>query len=385
MNTNAALYSPKVLVAPLDWGLGHATRCIPIIYELLAHNCTVLLAGEGKTETILKGAFPQLPFIPLKGYHISYGKNGWELIGKLLMQIPKIIEVMDEEHEWLKRVIEEHRLDAVISDNRYGLFNDSIHSVFITHQLLVKTSVGKMADELLQKLNYEYVNGFAECWVPDVAGEENLGGDLSHPEAMPQIPVHYIGALSRMGNKNEGSEKHLLVMISGPEPQRTLFEELLLQQLEDYTEPVVFVRGLPGEEALPEVPQHIKMYNHLETEALQQAIEDATLVISRCGYSTVMDLMALGKKSILIPTPSQTEQEYLAKHLMAQNRALCIPQSKFRLKNALELAQSFSYQWAELKNNELVKNTVQQFVEKLIEKGSQHQDEKPYSDASFLG
>ncbi len=373
MNSEALSISPRVLVAPLDWGLGHATRCIPIIYQLLAQNCTVLLAGEGKTETLLRAEFPELQFLHLKGYNINYGKNGWDLIGKLLLQIPKIIETMDEEHEWLKKVIEEHQINAVISDNRFGLFNDSIYSVFVTHQLLVKTSLGQMADELLQKLNYQYVNGFAECWVPDVEGAENLSGDLSHPAIMPQIPVHYLGALSRMSGVKEGEEKHLLIMLSGPEPQRTLFEELLLQQLAGFTDPVVFVRGLPGEKSLPAVAENIQVHNYLGTAKLQQEIENASMVISRCGYSSVMDLLALQKKSILIPTPAQTEQEYLAKHLMAQNRALCIPQSKFKLTNAIELAQSFNYKKAYFTNEALLQNTVQQFVENVVEKVAQQQ------------
>ncbi len=133
-------FKPRILVAPLDWGLGHATRCIPIISQLLNNDCEVLLAGEGKIKNILQTEFPQSFFLELKGYNIRYGKTGWESFGKLLLQIPKIIEVVDEEHEWLHNKIEEHKIDAVISDNRFGLFNEKIYSVFITHQLLIKSS-----------------------------------------------------------------------------------------------------------------------------------------------------------------------------------------------------------------------------------------------------
>ncbi len=139
-------------------------------------------------------------------------------------------------------MIEEHQIDAVISDNRYGLFNEKIHSVFIAHQLLIKTSLGHTADKLLQKLNYEYINAFNECWVPDVAGANNLSGDLSHPAIMPDIPVHYLGTLSRFEEEDlNRSEEHLLVMLSGQEPQRTIFEELLLEQLKQYKQLVFFV------------------------------------------------------------------------------------------------------------------------------------------------
>jgi UDP-N-acetylglucosamine transferase subunit ALG13 len=261
--------------------------------------------------------------------------------------------------------METHKINAVISDNRYGLFNEAIYSVFITHQLLIKTSLGNAADEALQKLNYEYVNAFDECWVPDVAGLPNLSGDLSHPQKMPAIPVHYPGALSRMKRGKLNGGRHLLILLSGPEPQRTQLEELLITQLERYKDPVVFVRGLPGDTDLPPVPENVYAVNHLSAPEMQEAMEEASFVVSRCGYSTIMDIMVLRKRSILIPTPGQTEQEYLAQHLMQQNGALCIPQSKFKLMNALELAGSFNYKEGNFEDAPALQTTVRNFVEKL--------------------
>ena len=224
-------FHPCVLIAPLDWGLGHATRCIPIVQELITNNCNVLLAGEGKVEALLKREFPQVKFLKLGGYNITYGKDRWVAVGKLLLQIPKIIKVMDEEHNWLNGIIKAHKINAVISDNRYGLFSENIYSVFITHQLRIKTSLGNATDNLLQKLNYKYVNAFDECWVPDVATIPNLAADLSHPLKSPVVPVHYLGALSRMKNGSVNDEQHILILLSGPEPQRTIIEVLLLEQL----------------------------------------------------------------------------------------------------------------------------------------------------------
>lgn len=345
MNQQSPAVKPRILVAPLDWGLGHATRCIPIINELIVQDCQVMLAGEGRIKSLLSEEFPNLPFLDLKGYGIKYGKNRWETIGKMLLQIPQIIEAMDEEHNWLHTAIDEHSIDAVISDNRYGLFNERITSVFITHQLLIKTSAGDTADTWLQKLNYEYVNAFTQCWVPDAEGDQNLGGTLSHPKKMPDIPVKYIGALSRFKkSKTEQKQQHLLVILSGPEPQRTLLEEKILAEAVHYNGPILLVRGLPGRDENLPAQKNITAINHMSAAALQLAIEEAFLVISRCGYSTVMDLMTLQKPSILIPTPGQTEQEYLADHLMKGCRALCIDQEKFRLKGALYLASTFPYQ-----------------------------------------
>lgn len=334
---------PKILVAPLDWGLGHATRCVPIIRELMAQGCQVLLAGEGKGKALLQQEFPQLPFIDLPGYRIEYAASGWGLAAKIVAQIPKLISAIKEEHSWLEKVVENEKIDAVISDNRYGLYSEKVRSVFITHQLRIKAPV-KLAEDFLQELNYQYINRFDECWIPDEEGAANLAGTLSHPEEMPSIPTTYIGVLSRFdADQDKKSESHLLILLSGPEPQRTMLENQLLEELKEWTAPVVLVRGLPGINEKVEVNSNVTVFSHLPAAALENKIKTASLVIARCGYSTVMDLAVLKKRSILIPTPGQTEQEYLAGYLMDKNFAICVEQRKFRLKHALSLAQHFSY------------------------------------------
>jgi uncharacterized protein (TIGR00661 family) len=352
-------------VAPLDWGLGHATRCIPVIKALLQAGCTVLLAGEGKTATLLQAEFPQLNLLPLPGYAVQYSK-GSNLAGKLFLQIPKIRAAISREHLWLQNAAAEYGIDGVIADNRYGLYHPGIPCIFITHQLLIKTGFGALSDRLLQRLAYRYINRFSECWVPDAADGFTLAGQLAHPKALPKTPVRYIQFLSRFEySTEEPLTHHLLVLLSGPEPQRSILERLLLQQVKELKEPVFFVRGLPGSVALPAVPYQVTIVNHLPTGALQKAVEGATYIISRCGYSSVMDVVTLRKKAIMIPTPGQTEQEYLATHLTKNNIALCIPQSKFKLKNALDLAAAFPYAMEKRNKSEALQNAVLSLTERL--------------------
>lgn len=335
--------SPKILVAPLDWGLGHATRCIPIVRELLRQNCQVILAASGRGQTLLQQEFPGLTFLHLPGYEIKYAATDWGLPFKIVAQIPKLLSAIKKEHAWLEKVVREEKISAVISDNRYGLWHPDVPSVFVTHQLRIKAPVATV-ENVLQHFNYRYINRFDECWVLDVEGEANLAGELSHPVVKPAIPLRYIGPLSRF-DKNDytSSNKHLLVLLSGPEPQRTLLEKLMVKELKTCTQLIVLVRGLPGETKLLNIAGNTTTHNHLPAAELGQKISDATLVISRCGYSTVMDLTALQKKSILIPTPGQTEQEYLSKHLMQRGFAFCVEQEKFKLNAALALADSFPY------------------------------------------
>lgn len=344
MDQQKTSLNPNILIAPLDWGLGHATRCIPVIQGLIQKNCNVLIAAEGKIKSLLQKEFPEVGFIDFKGYRVHYSKNSWSLPLQIARQIPKIISTIQHENERLNEIVKEHNVQGIISDNRYGFHHRDIPSVFITHQLRIKTPFGKPVEGLLQRINYRFIDRFFECWVPDNENEVNLAGKLSHPEKKPSVPTKYIGPLSRIHKTKDQAEKHLLILLSGPEPQRTIFERLLIQQLNDYKGSVVLVRGLP--DAANDLPlrSNVSVYNHLPADELNQKMNEASIVISRCGYSTVMDLAVLKKRSLLIPTPGQTEQNYLAKHLMMKNFALCIEQTKFRLKNALELSDHFNYQ-----------------------------------------
>lgn len=356
----------RILVAPLDWGLGHATRCIPIINELLKQGCEVVLAAEGKQQELLSKEFAEITLLPLQGYRVQYGKSKRGLLWKILLQVPGLIKKIHKEHKWLKDVAEKNNIDAVISDNRYGLYHHSIPTVFITHQLLIKTGIGKWADRVLQKKNYKYINRFTKCWVPD--NEINgLCGELSHPEKKPQTPVEYIGAVSRFFKKEISVlNKHLLILLSGPEPQRTLLEEKIINEVSNYQGTATIVRGLPGEGNLIPSTNMIKFYNHLATEDLNIEMQKAEYIIARSGYSTIMDIAALQKKSILIPTPGQTEQEYLSDLMKEKSWAVTFSQEEFDLVSSLNAADVFNYK-SFIKNNEAaLEFSVRSFLQSLI-------------------
>ena len=346
--------SPRILVAPLDWGLGHTTRCIPVIYALLSRQAEVWLAGEGPQEVILRSEFPRLPFLQLPGYRIRYGRSGHGFLPALLKQTPAILRSMRREKDWLKRHITLHEFDAVISDNRYGLVDSRIRSILITHQLRIKSPLGDWAEPLIQKQNYRLINRFSECWVPDEEDDAGFAGDLSHPVKRPEIPVFYTGILSRLKKSGLPENKdHLLIILSGPEPQRSILEKKMMEQLRDYSGSVTLIRGLPeSSEVIPSF-NRIRIYNHLPSQQLEKEMNDAGVVISRSGYSTIMDIMQVGKKSILIPTPGQTEQEYLGQFLHQNGIALCISQKEFNLVTALQQAAAFSYREKKAENSRL--------------------------------
>lgn len=316
----------KVLVAPLDWGLGHATRCIPIIKELIKQGCTVIIAAGGAQKTMLQEEFPALSFVEVPGFQIKYTKNRALTLLKIILATPKILIGIKREKEWLRRFAGRAGLDVVISDNRYGLHGSAPVSVFMTHQLAIKSSLGPVADWFLRRVNYSYIRRFSVCWVPDVEGVDNLAGQLSHPPRLPIIPVRYIGWLSRLNLVPAEQVIDLLILLSGPEPQRTLLEDMLLGQVDETAGRVVLIRGLPQGGSPPKAREGIVVFDHLPSQDMERVICQSKLVIARSGYSTVMDLVRLKRRAIYIPTPGQPEQEYLARYLEERGVAIWMKQ-----------------------------------------------------------
>jgi UDP:flavonoid glycosyltransferase YjiC (YdhE family) len=356
---------PRVLVAPLDWGLGHATRCIPLIRELVIQGAEPVLAGEGKQAQLLSQEFPQLPLLPLKGYDIRYSRKGKLFMWKLFFQLPQIMNSMRAEHRWLKKIVKEHSIRGIISDGRYGLYHKSIPSVIINHQLRIMTGWAKWTENLVQKENYKHIERFHECWVPDTE-KDGLAGTLSHPEKKPAVPMHYVGPLTRLVRKEIPEKKgQLLFIISGPEPQRGLFENKIINQAAHYAGSAVIVRGLPGSATHMPSTNMISIYNHLPATEFNDIMEESEFVIARPGYSTIMDTMALGKKCIFVPTPGQTEQEYLGRLQQEKNRAILYPQADFTIEGAMEMAKHFNWSGEVVPGDSQLKNVVSNFLSKL--------------------
>jgi UDP:flavonoid glycosyltransferase YjiC (YdhE family) len=309
---------PVVLVAPLDWGLGHATRCIPVIHLLQQNGYKVIIAAEGRQAQLLQQEFPALQILFLQGYRIHYTQYKRLLPLKILWQLPKIMRAVWQEHRWLQRTIREQQVNLVISDNRFGLWSRQATCVFITHQLNIQTPFHWLTT-LVRHINYRFINRYSACWVPDLAPTSgNLAGALSHPAVLPETPTWYIGPLTRLQARTAPLQYKWLFVLSGPEPQRTLLEKKLLQVAAQLKEPVFMLRARPGETQVPDAPSNCTVVNHLDSAALEKIFAASEYIVSRSGYTTVMELLAMGKKALLIPTPGQTEQEYLAKHLQQQ-------------------------------------------------------------------
>ena len=325
--------SKKILVAPLNWGLGHATRCIPIIEALENNGYTPIIASDGVALQMLQKEFPHLQSLELPSYHIEYAKNGAFFKWKMIKNSPKMIEAILQEKKTIRQWIDEYDIAGIISDNRLGVYSKKIPSVFITHQLNVLTG---NTTWISSKVHQHIIKKFNQCWIPDVETKPNLSGKLGHLEN-PEENIKYIGPLSRLHRKPTDKKYDLMVILSGPEPQRGMLEAQLTQEMGQFKGKVVFIKGKIEPEQKIEQTGNVTYYNFMNTEELENTINESEIVLCRSGYTTIMDLAQLGKKAFFIPTPGQYEQEYLAKKLKKEGLVPFARQEDFKIENLLEI------------------------------------------------
>ena len=335
----------KILIAPLNWGLGHATRCIPVIRELMRLGYNPVLAGDGKSFELLKKEFPELPHFELPSYDITYSKKGYLLLFKLLLRSPAFIQSIKKEKKIVEQLVEEEKIDGIISDNRFGVRSSKIPSVFVTHQIRVLSGLTTGISSLINRM---FINRFDECWVPDQKGKDNLSGSLSDPKGL-NLKVRFIGTLSRFSKQLFKKDIQWLAVLSGPEPQRSYLENRLKELMPKLHGSKLLIQGKIDKQQEETNYRGIRVINFMLSKDLEAHLNRSDIVISRSGYSSVMDLKALGSKTVFIPTPGQPEQTYLAKRMKNIGIAFYADQNEFTIK---DLKKSENYMGFVNANNE---------------------------------
>lgn len=313
----------KILVAPLNWGLGHASRCVPVIQTLVARKHDVTIAGDGMSLRYLRMYFPELPYKEAPQLHLQYSKGNSQ-IGSMFRQLPTLFRFIRKDHKWIKEVVMHHHFDLVISDNRFGLYTSLTRTAYITHQVMVKMPKGlTFAEKWAYRFHRIFIDQYNYCLIPDYPNSPNLSGDLSHKYPLPHN-ARFIGPLSRfmhMPSIQPNCTYDVVAIISGLEPHRTLLEQQVLQTYAHKKEKVLVLEGRIGEQPHPTISDNIHIVSHMEDHELLPYLVGCKKIICRSGYSSIMDLDALHllHKATLIATPGQTEQEYLAQLHQTQN------------------------------------------------------------------
>jgi UDP:flavonoid glycosyltransferase YjiC (YdhE family) len=342
------------LLCILDWGLGHASRSLALAEVLEAAGETTFFASCGRAKKFLEAERPDIKVYELPAYNVTYPTRFMPL--NVALQLPRWISTIWRERRCMERLINELGIDRIISDNRFGCYHPEVTSIFLTHQLHPITH-----STLVSSIYRRYLQRFDEFWVPDhLAPEQRISGKLSDPKGYNT--VQFIGPLSRLvpatqrkrGFQADPTDQpsplstrdappglHFLALLSGPEPMRTQLENILLRQLADLPGPNILVRGLPGGAApLPgPLPDDLTVYDFANTALLTRLLPAAQHIICRSGYSTLMDVYAItqGEKLILIPTPGQTEQVYLAQREAQRiGSKVVLEQDKLNLRTILK-------------------------------------------------
>lgn len=320
-----------ILYAVLNWGLGHATRSIPIIQHLIDTGNKLIIASDGEALNLLQKEFPRLIFEKVCAYNVVYASNSANFNITLAKQIPKFIKAIKNEHNDCIALCKKHKVDYIISDNRYGFYHNKITSAFICHQLHLLYEDNYLFEKIVNKSYQGYLKKFTQIWVPDFAAPFSISGKLSK---LNWKKIQFIGADSRFKNQKISSKNDILVILSGPEPQRSLLEDITLKQIAKIKGQHTLIRGTQQAKNIKS-NKNVKLIDFATSKELNQLVTDSEMIVCRSGYTSVIDLLKLKKKALLIPTPGQVEQEYLAKNLAEKNWFYTQKQNDINIETAI--------------------------------------------------
>ena len=315
-----------IIVSPLNWGLGHASRCIPLVHSLNEEGFKVILAGDGESLDLLRSEFPGLKSYELPSYDIRYSNHPAWFQLKLLSQGGKVLRTMTRERDLIERIVERENVSGIISDNRFGARSGKVPSVYLTHQLRVRA--GRLSS-MATRWHGRLISKFDQCWVCDHPFPDGLAGDLSS-EAGKLNRVKWIGPLSRFSpGRDPEKDVDISIILSGPEPSRSIFEKKVRDELMGTEYSVVLVRGVIESSPKSHREQNFKVFDFLLSKELQALVRRSRVVVSRSGYSSIMDLSALGARALFVPTPGQAEQEYLGSYHKRKGLCHVVDQKSF--------------------------------------------------------
>jgi UDP:flavonoid glycosyltransferase YjiC (YdhE family) len=329
----------RFLFGICSWGLGHASRSLPIIRKVIKEGHMVTVVSSGRALNMLQQELgDEATFVNLADYNPPETLNPSFFVPSTILHFPVYLRSMFREHDFVRRFIWSRHVDAIFSDNRFAFYSRDIPSYFMSHQLRILNPLRNVALENgTEFYNQYFLKRYAGVLVPDFR-EDGLSGRLAHNlSRIDEKHVNYVGVISEFSYYQTPQDIDVFLSISGPEPHRTYFEHKVRKQLEGFGGNVVVTLGKP-EASVQEGPNLSSYLRRVERENI---LNRSRLVVARSGYSTLMDLFALRKKGFLVPTPGQSEQEYLAKFHMDRGTFYCVSEKELDLPNQLEKALAF--------------------------------------------
>jgi hypothetical protein len=341
---------------------------IPVARMLLERNYNVIIGSGKEHQAMFRNELPGLTYIDFPGFKPEYSRFLPQYIS-LLLRIPLLLYHIAAEHIQLKKIINENKIDIILSDNRFGLWNRRIKSVYVTHQIVIPfPRIFRFLEWTGILFHRYFIKKYSFCFIPDLPGDINLSGRLSHGFRLPEN-TRYIGLLSRFTGRSQSVENrfrfpHNTVILSGPEPQRGVLRQKLIEILSKREPPSVFLEGKPGDSVEMSKSENIISYNHLPANEMQEMIKGSTGIVTRSGYTSVMELISLNCSALLIPTTGQPEQEYLAEYLSGKGWFGTISQDRL---NESAIPASLEAQWPSYifeESSELLDKALEELLNK---------------------
>jgi uncharacterized protein (TIGR00661 family) len=322
----------RVIYGICSWGLGHATRSLPVIRELLEENNDLTVISHGRSLELLKKELgSNIDYYDIPDYPMLLSAEPRQFMAKSIIYWPLFIRSIQSGISNVKKIIDKKKFDVIISDARYDMLNKTVRTFFISHQIRImnplRIKILETGSELFNDFFFKRFNGII---VPDYK-EDNLSGDLSHNlKKINEKKIHYVGVLSDFKKKKIKKDIDYLISITGPEPQRTILEKKLLLQANDLVGNIAITLG-KTEEKEYSTQENIEIFSFLTKEERENLLNRSKLVISRSGYSTILDLAVIGAKALMTPTPGQIEQEYLSRYHNSKGTFYSVNQDKINL------------------------------------------------------
>ena len=350
----------EIIYGICSWGLGHATRSLPIIRALLKENHNITIISNGRSLDLLtKELHNKVKYVDIPDYPQLLSENARQFMAKSVVYWPLFIKRIESGLTKLSEILKKKNYDLIISDARYDVYSKKIPTFFISHQMRIMNPLRiKIFESVSELFNQFFFKRFAKVIVPDFK-DDGLSGDLSHNlKRVDEKNIHYIGILSDFQQKKMKKDIDYLISISGPEPQRSILERKLMSQSRNLEGNIVITLGKTEEKSkLNE--ENITTYTFLSKEKREELLNKSRMVISRSGYSTIMDLAIINTKALLIPTPGQIEQEYLSEYHNKLGTFYSVEQDKINLSNDIESLKNTTG----IKRHCYVEKTVENFMD----------------------
>ena len=329
-----------IIYGVCSWGLGHATRSLPVIRKLISEKNNLTIISNGRSLEVLKKELGEdITYVDIPDYPMLLSENTRQFLAKSMVYWPVFIKRIEDGLAALQKILNKKHYDCIISDARYDMYSKQIPSFFISHQMRIMNPLQiKMFEGAMERFNMFFFKRYIGVIVPDYK-DNNLSGDLSHNlKRIDENRIHYVGVLSDFTKKSVKKDIDYLISISGPEPQRSMLEEKLASQIHELQGNVVMTLGKAEEYSIKKKDQ-LTTYTFVTKELREELLNKAKMVISRSGYSTLMDVAVVGTKALFIPTPGQIEQEYLSQYHNQLGTFYSVPQDEVDLKRDVIIAQ----------------------------------------------